>query len=87
MTTPAVFRLQFVHLSAAGDGTVIRTHVFGPDGRYVAVPRRCPDCNAEPVTFEPSPGFQAALLLVHSPGCPAFGRALQADQGGDHDHG
>lgn len=82
MTARAAYRLRFVHLSAAGSGVVIRTHEFGSDGRFVAVPRRCPDCNSEPCTFEPSPGYQAALLLVHSPGCPAFGRALQADQGG-----
>lgn len=80
MSARAVFRLQFVHLSAAGDGVVVRDHEFSPDGRYVAVPRRCPDCLGEPCTFEPSPGYQAALLLVHSPGCPAFGRALQADE-------
>jgi hypothetical protein len=80
--TAAVFRLQFVHLSAASGGVVVRTHEFGSDGRYVAVPRRCPDCNAEPVTFEPPTGYQACLLLVHGFGCPAFGRALRADAGG-----
>lgn len=77
-----VFRLQFIHLSAASEDVVVRDHEFGSEARYVAVPRRCPDCNAEPCTFEPPAGFQACLLLVHSYGCPAFGRALRADAGG-----
>lgn len=80
--SPDTYRLQFVHLSAAGGEAVVRVHAFSEEGRYLAVPRRCPDCNAEPVTFEPSPGYNAALLLVHNPGCPSFGRALQADQRG-----
>lgn len=78
----AVYRLQFVHLSESGGDVVIRTHEFGSEGRYVAVPRRCPDCNSQPCTFEPSLGYDACLLLVHSPGCPALGRALRADAGG-----
>lgn len=83
----AVFRLAFVHLSEASEDVVIRDHVFSESGRYLAVPRRCPDCLGEPCTFEPSPGYNACLLLVHSWGCPAFGRAVQADERGDHDPG
>lgn len=85
--TATVFRLQFVHVSESSTAVVVRSHEFGSDGRYIAVPRRCPDCLGEPTTFEPPPGFQACLLLVHSPGCPAFGRALQADEGADRDPG
>jgi ribosomal protein S27E len=77
-----VYRLRFVHLSEAGEDVVIRDHQFGSEGRYLAVPRRCPDCLGEPCTFEPPAGFQACLMLLHNFGCPAFGRALRADAGG-----
>ena len=80
--TATGYRLQFIHLSESGADVVVRTHEFSESGRYLAVPRRCPDCLGQPCTFEPPPGYDACLMLVHSRGCPSFGRALQADEGG-----
>jgi hypothetical protein len=76
--TPATMhRIEFLHLSAAGDLPILR-HVREAGGRYLAVRPRCLDCLGEPVTIPPDDGFDAAVLLAHDPTCPLFLSAVRA---------